>query len=102
MAEAQVALVTGASRGIGRAIAIALARSGARVVVNYKGSVDAAGDVVRVITEAGGSASAIQADVSNKAGVDALISQTQETFGAVTILVNNAGIRHDNLFLRMD
>jgi 3-oxoacyl-[acyl-carrier protein] reductase len=102
MAEAQVALVTGASRGIGRAIAIALARSGARVVVNYKGSVDAAGDVVRVITEAGGSASAIQADVSNKAGVDALISQTQETFGAVTILVNNAGITHDNLLLRMD
>ncbi len=99
--EGQVAVVTGASRGIGRAVAIALAASGAQVVVNYARSSTAADEVVAHITEAGGSAVAIQADVSQTDQVDALISGTLEKFGRVDILVNNAGITRDTLLLRM-
>lgn len=97
----QVAVVTGASRGIGRAVAIALAASGVQVVVNYARSSTAADEVVAQITEAGGSAVAIQADVSQTDQVDALISGTLEKFGRVDILVNNAGITRDTLLLRM-
>lgn len=97
----QVAIITGASRGIGRAIALELAAQGANVVVNYASSGDAAQQVVAEITEAGGSAIALQADVSKLEQVDALLSNTLEKFGRVDILVNNAGITRDTLLLRM-
>jgi 3-oxoacyl-[acyl-carrier protein] reductase len=97
----QVALVTGASRGIGRAIALALAAEGAKVVVNYARSSAAADEVVEEIAGAGGEALALQADVSQAAEVDSLIQQTIEKFGRLDVLVNNAGITRDNLLLRM-
>lgn len=97
----RVAIITGASRGIGRAIALALAAEGANVVVNYASSSDAAQQVVADITEAGGSAIALQADVSQLEQVDALLSKTLEKFGRVDVLVNNAGITRDTLLLRM-
>ncbi|MBE9135824.1 3-oxoacyl-[acyl-carrier-protein] reductase [Nodosilinea sp. LEGE 07088] len=99
--DGQVALVTGASRGIGRAIAIALAAAGAQVVVNYARSSTAADEVVATITQAGGTAIAMQADVSQADQVDGLISNTIEKFSRVDILVNNAGITRDTLLLRM-
>ncbi|MGF1516396.1 MAG: 3-oxoacyl-[acyl-carrier-protein] reductase [Nodosilinea sp.] len=99
--EGQVALVTGASRGIGRAIALELAAAGAKVVVNYARSGSAAEEVVAEVVKGGGSAIAIQADVSQADQVDALISGTLEKFGRVDILVNNAGITRDTLLLRM-
>jgi 3-oxoacyl-[acyl-carrier protein] reductase len=97
----QVAVVTGASRGIGRAVAIALAAAGAQVVVNYARSSTAADEVVAEIVAAGGSAVAIQADVSQADQVDGLINGTLEKFGRVDVLVNNAGITRDTLLLRM-
>ncbi|WP_346293927.1 3-oxoacyl-[acyl-carrier-protein] reductase [Sphaerothrix gracilis] len=97
----KVAIVTGASRGIGRAIAIALAAEGAQVVVNYARSSSAADEVVAQINEKGGSAIALQADVSQADQVDALISATMEKWGRVDVLVNNAGITRDTLLLRM-
>jgi 3-oxoacyl-[acyl-carrier protein] reductase len=97
----QVAVVTGASRGIGRAVAIALAVAGAQVVVNYARSSTAADEVVAEIVAAGGSAVAIQADVSQADQVDGLINGTLEKFGRVDVLVNNAGITRDTLLLRM-
>lgn len=99
--EGQVAIVTGASRGIGRAIALDLAAAGAKVVVNYARSGSAAEEVVAAVVAGGGSAIAIQADVSKADQVDALISGTLEKFGRVDILVNNAGITRDTLLLRM-
>ena len=97
----KVALVTGASRGIGRATAIELGGCGASVVVNYRGQAEAAAAVVGEIEAAGGRAIAIQADVSDGAGVDRIVKATTETYGGVDILVNNAGITRDNLLLRM-
>ena len=97
----QVAIVTGASRGIGRAIAIQLASQGAKVVVNYASSSAAADEVVAEITAAGGEAIALQADVSQENQVDTLIKTTIEKFQRVDILVNNAGITRDTLLLRM-
>ena len=97
----QVAIVTGASRGIGRAVAIALATEGAKVAVNYARSSEAAQQVVKEITEAGGEAIAIGADVSKAEEVDSLVKQTLEKFGRVDLLVNNAGITRDTLLLRM-
>jgi 3-oxoacyl-[acyl-carrier protein] reductase len=97
----QIAIVTGASRGIGRAVALALASEGAKVVVNYARSKDAAEAVVSEINGGGGSAVALQADVSQSAEVDQLISQTKEELGSIDILVNNAGITRDTLLLRM-
>ncbi len=99
--EGQVALVTGASRGIGRAIALALATEGAKVVVNYARSSTAAEEIVATISAEGGQALALQADVSQADQVDALISGTLEAFGRIDILVNNAGITRDTLLLRM-
>jgi len=97
----QVAIVTGASRGIGKAIALQLAFEGAKVVVNYASSSTAADQVVAEITAAGGEAVAIQGDVSQENQVDTLIRTTLEKFQRVDILVNNAGITRDTLLLRM-
>jgi 3-oxoacyl-[acyl-carrier protein] reductase len=97
----RVAIVTGASRGIGRSVALALASEGAKVVVNYASSSNAAEEVVAAITEAGGNAITAQADVSKVEQVDALLNTTLEKFGRVDVLVNNAGITRDTLLLRM-
>jgi 3-oxoacyl-[acyl-carrier protein] reductase len=97
----QVAIVTGASRGIGRAIAQELANLGANIVVNYASSSKAAEEVVDTITKAGGSAIALQADVSQADQVEALVNTAMEKLNRVDILVNNAGITRDTLLLRM-
>jgi 3-oxoacyl-[acyl-carrier protein] reductase len=97
----KVALVTGASRGIGRAIAFALATEGATIVANYARSSAAAEEVVAEITNAGGVAIALQADVSQAEEVETLLEQTKAKFGRIDILVNNAGITRDALLLRM-
>lgn len=97
----KVAIVTGASRGIGRAIALALADSGASIVVNYASSSTAAEQVVTEITTGGGNAIAFQADVSQGEQVDALLNAALEKWNRVDILVNNAGITRDTLLLRM-
>ncbi|MEH1893157.1 MAG: 3-oxoacyl-[acyl-carrier-protein] reductase [Nostoc sp.] len=97
----KVAIVTGASRGIGRAIAIELATQGAIAIVNYASSSAAAEAVVTEITAAGGQAIAIQADVSKIDQVDALVNAVIEKFSRVDILVNNAGITRDTLLLRL-
>jgi 3-oxoacyl-[acyl-carrier protein] reductase len=88
----KVALVTGASRGIGRAIALRLAKDGAAVVVNYAGSVPQAGEVVAAIEKGGGRAVAVRADVSRVADVVRLFDAAFERFGKLDILVNNAGV----------
>ncbi|MEO0847838.1 MAG: 3-oxoacyl-[acyl-carrier-protein] reductase [Cyanobacteria bacterium J06648_1] len=97
----KVAIVTGASRGIGKAAALALVTQGAKVVVNYARSSDAAKATVQEITAAGGEAIAVQADVSQADQVDKLIKTTIEQFGRIDVLVNNAGITKDTLLLRM-
>ncbi len=99
--EGKAAIVTGASRGIGREIALHLANEGAKVAVNYSGSKDKADEVVEIIKNAGGEAFAIQADVSNPDSVKNMIDETIATFGSIDILVNNAGITRDNLLMRM-
>jgi 3-oxoacyl-[acyl-carrier protein] reductase len=98
----RVALVTGGSRGIGRAVAEALASAGHRVVVNYHTGEAAAAEVVAGITDRGGEAIAIGADVGSGDAVEAMFAEAVETFGPVEILVNNAGITRDDLLLRMD
>ncbi|MEW5858005.1 MAG: 3-oxoacyl-[acyl-carrier-protein] reductase [Cyanobacteriota bacterium] len=97
----QVAIVTGASRGIGRAIALELASAGANIAINYASSSGAAEEVVSEITAAGGSAIALQADVSKADQVDALLNTVMEKWNRVDVLVNNAGITRDTLLLRM-
>lgn len=101
MLSGKVALVTGASRGIGREIAIELAKAGAKVAVNYSGSEAKANEVVDQIKAAGGEAFAIQANVSNSESVEAMVKEVITQFGALDILVNNAGITRDNLLMRM-
>jgi 3-oxoacyl-[acyl-carrier protein] reductase len=88
----KVAVVTGASKGIGAAIAKQLAADGANVVVNYATSREGADKVVAEITEAGGKAIAVGASVAEEAGIEKLFAQTQKTYGKVDILVNNAGV----------
>lgn len=97
----KVALVTGGSRGIGRAIAIALAERGARVAVNYVANAEAAAAVVEEIAGAGGQAIAIQGDVSQAEDAKRLVSETLAQFDGLHILVNNAGLTKDDLLLRM-
>ena len=97
----KIALVTGASRGIGRQIAVTLAGYGATVVVNYNGSKEKADEVVREIEENGGKAQAIRCNVADFAEAKELIDQVVKTFGRLDILVNNAGITRDNLIMKM-
>lgn len=95
------ALVTGGSRGIGRAISVELGRLGHRVAVNYASNADAAKQTVAMVEEAGGEAAAFSGDVGDEAQVDALFEQVREQLGPVTVLVNNAGITRDGLVMRM-
>jgi 3-oxoacyl-[acyl-carrier protein] reductase len=101
MLKNKVALVTGASRGIGRAIALDLAKNGASVAVNFAGSEAKANEVVDEIKANGGNAFAIKADVSNSDDVSQMIKEVISQFGQFDILVNNAGITRDNLLMRM-
>lgn len=97
----RVALVTGSSRGIGRAIALKLAQRGAKVVVNYRVSAQAAEELVRQIRSDGGEAIALQADVSDHDQARALVKRALDEYGRLDILVNNAGITRDTLLARM-
>ena len=99
--ENKVAIVTGGSRGIGRAIAFEFAERGAAVVVNYNKSPESAEEVVKKIQETGGKAAAFQADVSDFKQAEALIKFAVDTFGDLSILVNNAGITRDQLIMMM-
>ena len=101
MLTGKVALVTGGSRGIGRALCLQQAKEGAKVVVNYAGSQAAAEEVVEKIKAEGGEAIAVQGDVASYADADKMVSATVEAFGRIDILVNNAGITRDNLLMRM-
>ena len=97
----KVAVVTGASRGIGRGIALELAKRGATVVINYNASADAANEVVAQIEANAGKALAVQADVSQAAAAEQLIKAATDKFGKIDILVNNAGTTRDGLIMMM-
>lgn len=101
MLTGKVAIVTGAGRGIGREIALALAADGATVIVNYNGSKEAADETVSQITADGGAAEAVQCNVSDFAASEAFVKQVLEKYKKVDILVNNAGVTRDNLIMRM-
>ena len=99
--DGKVALVTGASRGIGRAIALKLAAEGAKVAINYAGNTAKAEEVKAEIEKNGGEAILVQADVADSTAVEAMVNATVEAFGQIDILVNNAGITRDGLMMRM-
>lgn len=99
--EGKVAIITGGSRGIGRAIATDLAAHGAKVVVNYHSSATAAEEVVGAIQDAGGEALAVQADVSAFEAAQTLVKATLDAFGQLDIVVNNAGTTRDTLLMMM-
>ena len=99
--ESQTALVTGASRGIGKAIAILLAKEGAEVIINYSSSLENANKVVSEINSFGGKAYPIQADISNENSVNELVKTVLEKNNKIDVLVNNAGITKDGLLMRM-
>ncbi len=101
MLTGKIALVTGAGRGIGREIALVLAANGATVIVNYNGSKESAESVVAEIVQKGGSAEAIQCNVSDFAASEAFVKQVLDKYKKVDILVNNAGVTRDNLIMRM-
>ena len=101
MLKEKIALVTGAGRGIGREIALTLAKNGATVIVNYNGSKASADEVVEEITKNGGSAEAIQCNVADFAESEEFVKAVLEKYKRVDILVNNAGITKDNLIMRM-
>src|SRR5262249_30585786 len=101
--QGQTRIVTGASRGIGRAVALELAAAGANVVVNYRSNRDQAEAVVRAIVEKGGIACAHAADVTRREEVRALVAEAQENWpGSLAVVVNNAGITADRTFRKMD
>lgn len=99
--QGKVSLVSGSSRGIGKAIALSLAAAGSDVVVNYVSNAAAADEVVAAIKKLGRRAVAAQADVSNRAACDAMVSKAADELGPVQILVNNAGITRDRSFLKL-
>ena len=103
MSETQkrVAVVTGGSRGIGRAVCVALAKQGCQVVVNCQHGIEAAEETAALCREKGVDAITVQADVSAQEGCDALFKAAAEAFGRVDILVNNAGVTRDNLIMRL-
>ena len=101
MLENKVALITGAGRGIGRAIAVALAKEGAQVVINYNGSEKKALEVKQLIEEQGGKAVTYQCDVSDFTACEKMIRDVVTEFGQLDILVNNAGITRDGLIMKM-
>ena len=101
MCKDKIAVVTGASRGIGRSIALMLAKEGATVVVNYNGSKERADEVVAQIEKDGGKGVAMQCDVSDFAAAEQFYGNVVEQFGRIDILVNNAGVTKDNLLMRM-
>lgn len=101
MLKDKVAIVTGASRGIGREIAITLAKYGAKVVVNYCGSKEKAEEVVELIKAEGGIASVYQGDVADSEAMKQMFADVLKEYGSIDILVNNAGITRDNLILKM-
>jgi 3-oxoacyl-[acyl-carrier protein] reductase len=99
--QGKVALVTGGSRGIGRAVVLALARAGAAVVINYHREEEAAADVLREVEARGGRGLLYQADVTQAAACEKMIRAALDHFGRIDILINNAGIRRDNLLALM-
>lgn len=101
MLKGKIALVTGAGRGIGKEIALMLAKNGATVIVNYNGSKESADEVIREIEENGGSAEAMKCNVADFADSEALVNQVLTKYKKVDILVNNAGITRDGLIMRM-
>lgn len=101
MLEGKTAIVTGASRGIGRAVALKLAEEGAAVVINYNGSADRAEEVKNEIEKNGGKAEVMQCNVSDFQACENLIKEVTAKFGRIDILVNNAGITRDGLLMRM-
>ena len=101
MLNGKVAVVTGASRGIGRQIAISMAKEGAVVIVNYNGSAAKAEEVVKEITEAGGQAEAVQCNVSDYSAAEVFLKDIISRYKRIDILVNNAGIVRDNLLMRI-
>jgi len=101
MLKGKTAIVTGAAKGIGKAIALKLAKLGANVVINYRTSLASAEELIKEIENNGGSAFAVKADISNFSEAKTLIKETVKRYGRVDILVNNAGITKDALILRM-
>ena len=101
MLEGKIALVTGASRGIGRQIALTLGREGASVIVNYNGSAAKAEEVVKEIQAAGGNGQAVQCNVSDFESCGRMMADVVSRYGRLDILVNNAGITRDNLLMKM-
>lgn len=99
--DGKVAIVTGSSRGIGRAVAVALAQAGANIVVNYAGQVEAAEQTAELVVEQGQRALVIKADVADSKQVKAMVDKTIKEYGRLDILVNNAGITRDSLIMRM-
>lgn len=102
MTDKKVALVTGGSRGIGKACAFELAKAGCDVVINYAGNSEAAEKTVEELKALGSNASCYKFDVSNQAEVDESIAKIIEQYGRIDVLLNNAGITRDDLFIRMD
>ena len=101
MLKGKTAIVTGSTKGIGKAIALKLAKLGANVVINYRSSLGSAEDLIKEIENNGGSAFAVKADISKFNEAETLIKETVKRYGTVDILVNNAGITKDALILRM-
>lgn len=101
MLNGKIAVITGAGRGIGRAIALQFAEFGAKVVLNYRSSIAQVEELLQAINNAGGEAIAVQADISKNEDAKSLIDTAVKQYGRIDILVNNAGINKDNLLMRM-